>query len=429
MLYENWQYMGSLTIQAPYCPPLKDNLKTECLVIGGGFTGLHAALALAEAGKKVILLEKRICGGSSSGQSAGFLTPESEEDIDQLIRSLGKEEANTVYDIPKKGVSLIVSTVKKNNFNCDLRKQDSLYFSNRNSENKIIKAEAEVRKKMGLPYKLMDKKQVHKIHPGKVYIMGLRYSGSYGINSFAYTQEMKNLLLRKNAKIFEDTEVHSLKENIARTHLGSVSAKHIIICIDKMKSEFNEDLSKKYYHMQTYLTVSEPLSKEEMRTIYPEDELMCWDTRLIYLHYRPVIGNRIIVGGSSPFVTYSKKPNYSPKIIQAFINNLKDSFPTIKDVQFTHYWSGLIDVTKDLTPIADYDPNNKSVQYALGCAGLPWAAFCGDYLARRVINPEKTENLSKFLGVHRKFFISEWMQSLLGKRISFALSHIKTLMG
>ena len=83
MLYENWLYTGSLNIKTPYCAMLQDAIKTQCLVIGGGFAGLHAALKLVDTGKKVVLLEKRFCGGSSSGQSGGFLTPESEEDLRQ----------------------------------------------------------------------------------------------------------------------------------------------------------------------------------------------------------------------------------------------------------------------------------------------------------------------------------------------------------
>ena len=60
----------------------------------------------------------------------------------------------------------------------------------------------------------------------------------------------------------------------------------------------------------------------------------------------------------------------------------------------------------------------------MGCAGLNWAAYCGDYLARRVVEPEKVEDLSEFLGVKRGFLIPFWIQKLLGKRITFALGNL-----
>ncbi len=428
MLYENWLHTGSLNIKTPYCPPLQENIECDCLVVGGGFAGLHAALRLVDSGRRVILIEKRFCGGSSSGQSAGFLTPESEEDLTQIMEHYGEKKAKLIYEVPLKGVQLIVDTAKKYHFDCDLRKQDSFYFSTKRGHNKFIKEEAEYKEENGMSYKLYNKTSIKSVHPGKNYIYGLRYPGSYGINSFAYCQEMKNLLLSKGVKIYEDSEVHKMEGNTAKTHLGSVKAKNIIICVDKLKSEIDEELSKKHYHLQTYLAVSEPLSKEEMKTIFPNGELMCWNTKLIYIHYRAVAGNRLIVGGSTPWATYLSKYNYSPKIIQPFIDSLKTNFPIIKNLEFTHYWSGMLDVTKDLVPVADYDKKNKSIQYAMGCAGLNWAAYSGDYLARRVLNPNSTEDLSEFLGANRKFFVSERFQDIFGKKVSFALSHLKQLL-
>jgi len=427
MFYENWLQTGSPEVDISHCPSLKENITTDCLVIGGGVTGLHAALRLILSGKEVVLLEKSIVGGSSSGQSAGFLTPESEEDFQKLIQRYGKEKAKEINGIPIQGVDLILNNIRDNNLNCDLRKQGSLYFSSKTSHNATILEEAEVREENGLPFQLLNKAQLKKVHPGNGYLKGLKYPGSYGINSFAYCQEMKKLLLAKGVKIYEDSEVQTLERSTAKTHLGSVAAKDILVCIDKMKTEFHEDFSKKYYHIQTYVAVSEPLSSEEMKSMFPAEELMCWDTRWDYIHYRPVTGNRIIIGGSSPWTAYLPYHHHSPRVISSFIRKLKTAFPAIKDVEFNSYWSGMIDVTKDLIPIVDYDKNNKSIQYAMGCAGLNWAAYCGDYMARRIVDPA-TNDLSEFLGANRGFWVSDTIQKILGKRISFLINHVYELL-
>ena len=428
MRYENWLHIGALDIKTPSCPPLRGHIVTDCLVIGAGFAGLHAALRLADAGKNVVLVEKNICGGSSSGQSAGFLTPESEEDMRQIVKHYGERKAKIIYNIPLSGVQLIVDTARKYRFNCDLRKQDSFYFSTKKRDNKNIEEEAEYREENDMPYKIFKKEGLKKVHPGKNYLLGMRYSGSYGINSFAYCQEMKNLLLKMGVKIFEGSEVYKINGKTAETHLGNVTADNIILCVDKLKAELNEEFSKKFHTYQTYLAISEPLTDQEVKDLFPNGELMCWDTNMIYIHYRLIDGNRILIGGGNLLTTYSSNYDYSQKTIDKFINNLKDNFPTIKDVEFTHYWSGMLDITKDLIPIVDWDPRNKFIQYVMGCAGLNWAAYCGDYAARRVIS-KKTEDLTEFLGANRKFFISENLQKFLGKRVSFALSNLKKLLG
>ncbi|MEK6842687.1 MAG: FAD-dependent oxidoreductase [Nanoarchaeota archaeon] len=426
MLYENWLHISSLNIKTSYCPPLQKNISCECLVIGGGITGLHAALKLVEAGKKdVVLLEKRICGSGSSGQSGGFVSPESEEDMNAVVKDYGKEKAKIIYSIPLKGLQLIKNTIKKHNFKCDFRKQDTLFLSIKKSHDNQIREEANVKKENGLPYEILDEKKLKNIHPGKGYDLAMKFPGSFGMNCFAYCIEMKNLLLKKHVRIYEDSEVNKIEGNTARTHLGSVKARNILVCMDKVRKEFDEEISKKIYHIQTYVAVSEPLSEEQMKSLFPKEELMCWGTGWDYIYYRPVEGNRLLVGGSSPWTAYYPTFYHSPKVIEYCINEIKYKFPKIKDIRFTHYWSGLIDATKDLIPIVDYDPKNKSIQYALGCAGLNWAAYCGDYLARRVINPKETEDLKEFFGMHRKFYFSDLFQKIFGKRITFALSHLR----
>lgn len=428
MIYENWLSIGSLNVKTTLCPALKGNLQTDCLVVGGGFAGLHAALRLVNAGKKVILLEKSMCGASSSGQSGGFLTPESEENLKVLIERYGQKKAKEIYNIPITGVNMIVKNIEENKFDCDLRKQDSLYLSIKKSHNKVLTSEAETRKEMKLPYQLLEPHGLRKIHPGKKYLLGLKYSGSYGINSLAYTKEMKNLLLKKGARIFEGSEVIKIEGNTAKTHLGSVTANNIIICIDKMKKELSAEVSKKYYHTQVYLSVSEPLTEEEMESLFPAGELMCWDTKWNYNYYRPIAGNRILLGGSSTLTLYYPDHYRSPGTINNVIKEIKSNFPKLKDVEFTHYWSGLIDVTKDLVPIVDYEKSNKSIQYVMGCAGLTWAAFCGDYAARRITEQKKTEDLSEFLGINRKHFVPEIFQNIFGKMITFAISHLREML-
>ncbi len=426
MLYKNWLYTSSI-IKTSNCPALKENISTECLIIGGGIAGLHAALRLVNEGKKVVLLEKTICGGSSSGQSAGFLTPQSEEDMSKLIAKHGKDKAKIIHQIPSVGVDLILNNIKKYKFDCDLRKQDSLYLSIKKSHDYKILEEKETCKEMNVPYKMLNQNGLKKYHPGKGYSLGLIYPGTHGINSFAYCQAMKNLLMKKGVKIYEGTEVKKIEKNKAITHLGSAESKNIIVCIDKLNAEFDKSWSKKCYHIQTYIGISEPLSDKEMKSVFPNGELMCWDTKWDYAYYRPVIGNRLLVGASSPWTAYYPKYHFTNKVVLKEINSLKEKFPQIKNINFSHYWSGLIDITKDMSPIVDYDENNKSIQFVMGCAGLNWAAYCGDYAARRILN-KNTPDLSEFLGANRKFSFSGIFQLIFGKRISFMLSHLKELL-
>jgi len=74
-------------------PPLNGDRKTEIVVVGGGVAGLACAQALSEQGRKVLLLERDACGSGASGRSSGFITPDSEMELSDLVRRRGPESA------------------------------------------------------------------------------------------------------------------------------------------------------------------------------------------------------------------------------------------------------------------------------------------------------------------------------------------------
>ena len=75
-----------------------------------------------------MLLDKNIIGGSSSGRSAGFLTPDSELELHQLVRRYGVKAAGEIWEAPLRGIERIVAAIKKYDIQCGLLKQDSLFL-------------------------------------------------------------------------------------------------------------------------------------------------------------------------------------------------------------------------------------------------------------------------------------------------------------
>ena len=110
MVNQNW-WITTLMINAhKYCPPLTKDIKCDVLIVGGGFSGISAAAEFLRKGLSVVLIEKNIVGGSSSGRSAGFLTPDSELELHQLVRRYGTKAAAEIWEAPCRGIERIVDT-------------------------------------------------------------------------------------------------------------------------------------------------------------------------------------------------------------------------------------------------------------------------------------------------------------------------------
>lgn len=186
MLLQNWWYTTLLGTDDPIEPPLAADVKADVVVVGAGMAGLSAALRLSESGRAVVLIDRNICGGSTSGKSAGFLTPDSELELSQILRRFGVEGARHLWDVPVQGIALITSTVREHAIACDLQRQDSLFLANDRSGIADVREEVEARQRLGYPVTEYTAAQVAKVIGSDRFYAGVRYSETYGIDALRY---------------------------------------------------------------------------------------------------------------------------------------------------------------------------------------------------------------------------------------------------
>lgn len=426
MIIQNWWVTTLLEEKYKFCKPLQVHRKCDVLIIGGGMSGVSAAAAFMNKGLSVVLLEKNILGGSSSGRSAGFLTPDSELELSQLVRRYGLKGANEIWEVPVKGISLIKDYVTKYHIHCDFRVQDSLFMGIGESGWQDVQDEMKCRKHVGFTNQnLYNKQELDNLVGSTGFTGAVRYTDTYGINPLQYLQGMKQHLQEAGIDIYESTEVLRIEGNTAYTHAGSVAADQIIVAIDKMERPFNK-VADEVFHAQTFLSISEPLNDQELYQLYPAgDDLQMWDSTLVYSYWRLVEGNRVLLGGGNAITTFLPKAWNHEDVIAGVHKRFKSHFPFLRDLHFIQYWPGLIDTTRDLLPTIVRDASNQRIHFILGVVGLPWASFCGDFVARNILG-EADEDCHKYYEYftdRRYFAFPVWLEQLLGKPMVFALSN------
>ena len=372
MLLQNWWYTTLLGTEDPIQPPLAADVKADVVVVGAGMAGLSAALRLSESGHDTVLIDRNICGGSTTGKSAGFLTPDSELSCRKSCVALASK-ARSIWDVPVQGIELITSTVRKYGIECDLQRQDSLFLANDKSDAEDVREEVAARQQLGYPVTQYTAAQVAQVIGSDQFHGGVRYSGTYGIDALRYSQGVKRVLLDRGVRIFESTEAHTIEGHTVRTHGGSVTADQIVVCADKLSPSFCQ-YAENVSPAETFLTISAPLTDRDVKALFPGDVLQCWDSDLIYSYWRLTGDQRILLGGGSMFSTYVRNAVTSPRVAEHIVRKFRKKFPAFADVEFLQYWPGLIDTTRDLFPTIIRDPQAPWVQFVLGCVGLPWAA-------------------------------------------------------
>ena len=172
---------------------------------------------------------------------------------------------------------------------------------------------------------------------------------------------------------------------IVRKPHANITAENIIVCTDRFMPELGF-LTQEVYHAQTFLMISQQLSDQEIKSIFPLKNFMVWDTDLIYNYFRISGDKRLLVGGSNILKTYSSKTShdYLP-ITRKLTGYIKKKFPQL-NLEFEYQWPGLIGISKDIGPIAGRDKDKPYIYYITASAGLPIAAALGRYSAENLID-------------------------------------------
>jgi len=426
LVNQNWWFTTLMVSQHKYCPPLTKDIKCDVAIVGAGFAGVAAAAQFLRKGLKVVLIDKNIVGGSSSGRSAGFLTPDSELELHQLCRRYGNQAAREIWDAPCRGIETIVNSIKEHNIQCGLLKQDSLFLGLGKGGYEAAESELHCRKDVGFDdQKLYDAEQLKNILGSEGYTAGIRYGGTYGINPLQCLQGFKDVLVDNGMQVFESTAMKRLEDHTIYTHGGSVTADNIIIAVDKLEPHISP-LSAECFHAQTFLSVTEPLTDKERSILFPSGEQMqCWDSKLVYTYFRLTADNRLLLGGGSPITTFLKDAYNNPGVIKRVIADFYEHFPQLKSLAFIQFWPGQIDTTRDLLPTIVRPKDQPHLRFIFGCVGIPWATFTGSFAARNVLG-DADDDYRKYFNYfsnERYFWLPSSLGNVIGKPMLFSLSN------
>lgn len=406
-------------LQRPNTQPLRQNISADVVVVGGGMAGLTAAQAFANKGKHVVLLEAYYCGAGASGKSSGFITPNCELGLADFIEQYGPETGHRIWQGIQSGVEHIRSNIVHYNIECKYQPLETLMLASSAGGLKGLLKEHQTLVQCGYASEYIPKTAMPHLIGSPAYHGGITYADSFGIDAYAYCQAMKKILTEQGVMIFEETPAISIQAHEVTTLHATVKAEHVIVCTDQFTPMLGR-LKKEIYHAQTFLLASQPLTEQEIRTIFPSKNLMCWDTELIYNYFR-LMGDRLLLGGGSLFSTYNRQEtHHSAYMYKKLTNYWQKKFPQLP-IQFEQMWPGLIGISKDIAPLAGHDKDEPSIYYIAAAAGLPIAAMLGNYCADQIVDGQDHFNVC--FSPYRSFPVNNTLQTVLGKKLSFALSN------
>lgn len=135
-------------------------------------------------------------------------------------------------------------------------------------------------------------------------------------------------------------------------------------------SHFFPELRRKQIPVWTHIVLTEPISDAQFQEIGWQNRQGIEDARNLVHYYRLTPDSRLLMGGRDVSLTtgYDMDRDLNPPIFDGLKDDVRQIFPVLKDIRFTHEWGGPVSVPMDMAPALGY-AGDKNVVYSLGCVG------------------------------------------------------------
>ena len=331
----------------PRFPTLKGAHKADVCVVGGGYTGLSAALHLAEAGREVVLIDAQRVGFGASGRNGGQLGSGQREDQDDLEKLVGLDHAKQLWYLAEEAKSLVKSLIQKHKIDCHLKPGVAHTVSNTSDLAHAFAYAEHLQKHYGYDQlELLDHSALQSVCPSPDYVGGVLDMGAAHLHPLNYALGLARAAEKAGVRIFETSPAHNIEERdrpLVQTDSGQIEADHVVLACNGYLGGLNRQVAARVMPINNFIAATEPLG-EAVKDVLPRDVAVA-DSRFVVNYFRLSHDNRLLFGGGESY-------GYTfPRNIDATVRKpMSVIFPHLKDVKFDYTWGGTRAITMRRLP-------------------------------------------------------------------------------
>ena len=369
-------YAATATPLAPF-PMLKGQVRADVCVIGGGYTGLSAALHLAERGMSVVLLEAHRVGFGASGRNGGQVGSGHRQDQDWLERNVGREHAHRLWHMAEEAKGMVKSLIQTHAMPVTYH-PGVAHLCATDAEFSHAQAYADrLQRDYGYAQnQTLNRADMRAIVGSDLYAGGVIDRSAGHIHPLNFAIGLAKAASEAGATIFERSEVHHIEHGVkpvVQTGMGRVICDHVILAGNGYLGNLDRKVAARVMPINNFIIATEPLGSRARDVL--AQNIAAYDSKFMVNYWRLSEDNRLLFGGGESY-------GYRfPDIIKTVMKPMLEVYPQLRGTKIDYAWGGTLAITTNRMPYFARPQSNVLAASACSGHGVALSTLAGKILA------------------------------------------------
>jgi glycine/D-amino acid oxidase-like deaminating enzyme len=385
-----WAATASAAV--PPDAPLQDETSVDLAIVGGGFTGLSAALHAAEAGAEVAVLESETIGFGASGRNGGQVNPGLKLGEPALAERFGKA-GRTLFRLGQEAPDFLADLVARRSLSCRFERHGLIRLAHNDTALATVRLAAAELRSAGVPVEEIDAGEVERRVGTRRYRGGYRDPRGASVHPLDLARELARAATMAGASIHARSPALSITRNRRRWRIatpgGALLADRVLVATNAYTDGLVPGLAASLLPVNSFQIATEPLPAGVV--VLPGRETV-YDSRRLVLYFRISPDGHLMVGGRASFsssrVTSASVADYS--VLEQALTGI---FPQAAGVPISYRWTGLVGITMDYMPHYHVPDQGLHIMLGYNGRGVAMATRAGAFLGRKLAGAPEADDL------------------------------------